>query len=48
MEKKRKRVVKEHVLMTHEHGQQGGDGLWEGDGLDKGGQRGEIGATVKE
>ena len=34
--------------MTHGHGQQSGDELWEqGVGQDEGGQRGKIGTTVK-
>ena len=40
--KKGKGLVKEHVGMTHGHGQQGGDGLWEQRmGQDGGGQRKE-------
>ena len=40
--KKRKGLVKEHVWMTHGHGQRCGDGLWEqAGGLDRGGQRGK-------
>ena len=47
--KKGKGLVKEHVWMTHGHGQQSGDELWEqGVGQDEGGQRGKIGTTVTE
>ena len=38
--KKGKGLVKEHVLMTHGHGQRCGDGLreWDGGGLGRGRQ----------
>ena len=45
---KGKGLVKEHVWMTHGHGQQGGDGWWEwGMRQDGGGKTGKTGTTVE-
>ena len=42
--KKRKRLVKEHTWMTHGHGQQCGDWLWEqGVGWAEEGKGGKLG-----
>ena len=47
--KKGKGLVKEHVWMTHRHGQQSEEWLWEwGGGLGGGGQREKIGTTLIE
>ena len=47
--KKRKGLVKEHVYVTHGHGQQGGDRLWEqGVGWMEEGKGEKIGTTVIE
>ena len=46
--KKGKGLVREHVWMTHGHGQQCGNGLWERRaGWVEKGKGGKIGTTVK-